>query len=190
MDNPSFFPGPSEFRQWLKKNHLNEKELLVGYYKTKSGKPSMTWPESVAEALCFGWIDGVRRSIDDESYSIRFSPRKPESIWSAINIKLAESLIRSGLMNPAGISAFKKRKEEKSKIYGYEKGYLPLSGVFLKKLKADKKAWVNFQSMDRTYRKLAMHWVMNAKLEATQKKRLEILMADCRAGKKIKPFNY
>ena len=190
MADPTFFSEPSQFRQWLKKNHLKQKELLVGFYKTGSGKKSMTWPGSVAEALCFGWIDGIRKSIDHESYSIRFSPRKPESIWSAINIKLAESLISSGLMYPAGISAFEKRKGKKSKIYAYEKGYLSLSGAFLKKLKSDKLAWKYFQSLDGTYRKHAMNWVMNAKQEETQKRRLQILIADSRAMKKIRPFSY
>src|SRR5476649_488337 len=116
----TFFPKPSDFRKWLLKNHKKETELLVGFYKVGSGKPSITWPQSVDEALCFGWIDGVRKSIDAESYSIRFTPRKHTSIWSAVNIKKMEELIEKELMQPAGLAIFQKRTENKSMIYAYE----------------------------------------------------------------------
>src|ERR1700749_1534550 len=118
---PTFFAKQADFRKWLTKNHEKQKELYVGFYKVGSGKPSITWPQSVDEALCFGWIDGVRKSIDEHSYYIRFTPRKPGSIWSAINIKKIEELTQKGLMYPMGIEAFGKRKENKSKVYAYEK---------------------------------------------------------------------
>src|SRR6188768_1423197 len=117
---PTFFAKQSDFRKWLQKNHKKETELLVGYYKVGSGKPSMTWSESVDEALCFGWIDGVRKSIDNESYQIRFTQRKPTSIWSAVNIQKIETLTKQGLIQSAGLASFENRKENRSKIYSYE----------------------------------------------------------------------
>jgi len=187
---PLFFSTAIMFREWLEKNHHIKQELLVGFHKRGSGIPCMTWQESVIEAITYGWIDGVRRSIDEKAYSIRFSPRKASSIWSRINIKIAEELIRSGHMKPAGKTAFEKRKESRSKIYAYEKGYLPLSPDYLKKLKASAKAWSNFEKMPLDYRKHAMNWVMTAKQESTREKRLAILIADSEAGCKIKPFSY
>jgi len=190
MKDPVFFEHAISFRNWLRKNHRKESELFVGFYKTSSGEKSMTWPESVVEAIAHGWIDGVRKSIDDSAYAIRFSPRKPSSTWSAINIKLAEELIRTGRMMAAGKAAFEKRKESNSKIYAYEKGYLSLSPAYLKRLKASKKAWAYFEKMPMDYRKHAMNWVMNAKLESTREKRLITLIADSEAGRKVKPFSY
>src|SRR6476619_7391019 len=118
---PTFFSTQDEFRKWLEENHKKETELLVGFYKVNSGKPSMTWPESVDQALCFGWIDGVRKRIDDASYTIRFTPRKPRSIWSAVNIRRANELKEQGLMQPGGLRAFEQRSPERSAIYSYEK---------------------------------------------------------------------
>ena len=137
---PTFFSNSKNFRKWFEKNHNKAKELLVGFYKVTSGKKSITWSESVDEAICFGWIDGVRKSINVESYSIRFTPRKPTSIWSAINIKKVEELTKKGLMHPPGLDAFSKRHEKKSAIYSYEKKPETLSPGFLKKLKDNKKA--------------------------------------------------
>src|SRR5258708_34910449 len=117
---PKFFPTPAAWRDWLEKHHQDHKELLVGFYKKDSGKPSITWPESVDGALCFGWIDGVRRRIDEVSYSIRFTPRRPRSIWSAVNIKRVEELAQQGLMSAAGIQAFEARQEDPSRIYSFE----------------------------------------------------------------------
>ena len=190
VNPPLFFPTPSSFRKWLEKNHDKAKELLVGFYKVNSGKPSMTWSESVDEAICFGWIDGVRKSIDAESYSIRFTPRKPGSIWSAINIQKVEHLSKKGLMHPSGIAAFEKRKDSKSRIYSYEKPPEVLSDDFLKKFKSNEKAWQFFQSMPPSYRRTAVHWVMNAKQENTRLKRLNELINDSEAGRKIKRLNY
>src|SRR5947199_8664703 len=117
---PIFFGTPAVFGAWLGENHADESELLVGFHKTSSGRPSMTWPESVDQALCFGWIDGVRRSLGEDSYTIRFTPRKPRSTWSAINVKRAQELIEAGLMRPAGLAAFERRSEDRSAIYAYE----------------------------------------------------------------------
>ncbi len=170
---PVFFAKQSDFRKWLAINHMKESELLVGFYKVGSGKASMTWPQSVDEALCFGWIDGVRKNIDEESYSIRFTPRKPTSIWSSINIKKVAELTEKGLMKPAGIAAFEKRSENKSCIYAYENEPVKLSPELEKKFKSEKSAWKFFSSQAPSYQKTVVHWIMKAKQEATQIKRLE-----------------
>ena len=188
--DPVFFPDSSAFRAWLEANHEKEKELLVGFYKVGSGKPSITWPQSVDEALCFGWIDGVRRSINGESYSIRFTPRKTGSIWSAVNIKKVELLTKAGLMRPAGLAAFAKRSEEKSAIYAYEKEPVKLDKDFEKQFKANKKAWKFFHSLPPSYQRTAIHWVMSAKQEATRLKRMQMLIEDSAQQQKIKPLRY
>jgi uncharacterized protein YdeI (YjbR/CyaY-like superfamily) len=187
---PIFFPTKADFRKWLEENHDKEKELLVGFYKVGSGKPSMNWSDSVDEALCFGWIDAVRRSIDDESYTIRFTHRKPGSIWSAVNIKKIETLTEMGLMKPAGIEAFNKRNAEKSGIYSYEKEPVTLSKDFEKKFKGNKTAWKYFNTLPPSYRKTAIHWVMSAKQEVTRIRRMETLISDSEKGLKIKPLRY
>jgi uncharacterized protein YdeI (YjbR/CyaY-like superfamily) len=179
---PTFFANQSDFRKWLEKNHHRKTELLVGFYKVGSGKPSLTWSQSVDEALCFGWIDGVRKSIDKDSYQIRFTQRKPTSIWSAINIKKIEALTKQGLMQPAGLASFEKRKDSKSQIYSYEKDEAELTPDFTKQFKANKKAWEYFQSLAPSYRKVSVHWVMSAKQESTQIKRLKQLISDSAAG--------
>jgi uncharacterized protein YdeI (YjbR/CyaY-like superfamily) len=179
---PTFFQKQADFRKWLQKNHKKETELLVGFYKVGSGKPSMSWSQSVDEALCFGWIDGVRTSIDNESYQIRFTQRRANSIWSAVNIKKAEILIRSGLMQPAGLAGFNKRTEARSKLYSHEKEEVALSPQLEKQFKLHKKAWQYFQSLAPSYRKVSVHWVMSAKLDATRLKRLNQLITDSEAG--------
>ena len=170
---PIFFSKSAEFRKWLEKNHKTKTELIVGYYKVDSGLPSMTWSESVDQALCFGWIDGVRRSIDDKSYCIRFTPRKPTSIWSAINIKKIEELTNKGLMKPEGLEIFQKRKEHKSRIYSHENETPILSPAFEKKFKTNKKAWKFFKSQAPSYQKVLVHWIMSAKQEPTRLTRLD-----------------
>ena len=180
--NPKFFAKQSDFRKWLEKNHEKESELIVGYYKVASGKPSMSWSQSVDEALCFGWIDGVRNSIDMDSYQIRFTKRKPSSIWSSVNIQKIEALTKKGLMYPAGLVCFEKRKENSSGIYSYEIGEVKFSPVFEKQFKANKKAWTYFQGLAPSYRKPSTNWVMSAKQEATQLKRLNELIEDSSAG--------
>ena len=179
--NPLFFAKSSEFRKWLDKNHNKETELVVGFYKVNSGKPSITWSQSVDEALCYGWIDGIRKSIDKDSYQIRFTPRKSTSIWSSVNIKKVETLTKAGLMQPAGMAIFKKRKDDKSSVYSYENVEKVFSHELEKQIKADKKAWEYFQSLAPSYKKLSIHWVMSAKQLATQQKRLTELIADCKA---------
>jgi uncharacterized protein YdeI (YjbR/CyaY-like superfamily) len=169
---PIFFSKQSEFRKWLEKSHKKETELLVGYYKVGSGKPSMTWSQSVDEALCFGWIDGIRRSIDKESYCIRFTPRKFSSTWSAINIQKVKTLIKQRLMRQAGLEVFSKRKK-KSKIYSFESGAKIFTENFESKFKSNKKAWNFFKSQAPSYQKMVIHWIMSAKQESTQLSRLE-----------------
>jgi uncharacterized protein YdeI (YjbR/CyaY-like superfamily) len=173
----TFFASPAEFRAWLKKHHKKETELLVGFYKVGSGKPSMTWSQSVDQALCFGWIDGVRRSIDKESYCIRFTPRRSTSIWSAINIRKVEELTTSGLMMPAGQKAFDLRKENKSGIYSHEKEPAHLDSDYERQFKKNKLAWSFFKSQAPSYRKVMVHWIMSAKQEKTQLSRLEKTIA-------------
>lgn len=178
---PIFFSKQSDFRKWLEKNHKTETELIVGFHKVNSGMPSMTWSQSVDEALCFGWIDGVRKSIDKDNYQIRFTPRKSNSIWSAINIKKVKELTQQGRMHPEGIKIFKKRTDKNSK--GYTHGEeIKLSADFEKQFKANKIAWNYFQSLTQSYKKLSTNWVMNAKQEATRLKRLNQLIADSEVG--------
>ena len=181
-----FFPTQKDMWKWFEKNHKKEKELFVGFYKVSTGKPTVTWSQAVDEALCFGWIDGIRRSVDEESYCIRFTPRKPKSNWSAINIKKVEELTRLGLMRPEGLKAFSFRKEEKSKIYTYENPKVEFDKTFEKSFKANKKAWAFYQTTTPTYRKVTTRWVMSAKQESTRLKRLNELINDCAAGKKYK----
>lgn len=180
-----FFPTQTNFRRWLEENHERETELLVGFYKVGSGKPSMTWSQSVDEALCFGWIDGVRRSIDAESYSIRFTPRKSKSVWSAVNIKKVEELTEKGLMKTAGLAAFAKREESKSRIYAYENELKNFSADFEKQFKANKKAWNFFEKQANWYKKKATGWVMTAKQDATRKSRLEKLITESENERKV-----
>ena len=142
----------------------------------------MTWPQSVDEALCFGWIDGIRTSIDKDSYQIRFTTRKPTSIWSAINIKKVEALTKQGLMQPAGLASFKKRKEERSKVYAFENEEMNFTAEFEKKIKANKKAWMYFESLAASYKKVSKHWVMSAKQEITRLKRLNQLIEESEQG--------
>lgn len=179
---PTFFATQAHFRKWLQKNHKKERELLVGFYKVGSGKQSITWPQSVDEALCFGWIDGVTKSIDKDSYQIRFTQRRPDSIWSAVNIKKVEVLTKLGLMQPAGIAAFEKRKASKSAIYTHENEAAELSKPFEKQFRANKKAWAYFNMLAPSYKKLSVNWVMGAKQEGTQLKRLQQLIAESEQG--------
>lgn len=181
----TFFPTPEDFRKWLEKNHTTEKELLVGFWKVGTKKPSMTWSESVDQALCFGWIDGVRKSIDVESYSIRFTPRKPTSIWSAVNIRKVEELTKTGLMTEAGRKAFELRKEEKSAIYSHEKEPATLDPEFKKQFKANKKAWEFFSNQAPSYKKVMLHWIMSAKQEKTRLSRLEKTIRESELEKRI-----
>jgi uncharacterized protein YdeI (YjbR/CyaY-like superfamily) len=185
-----FFPAQKDLRKWFEKNHKKEKELFIGYYKVSSGKPSVSWSQTVDEAICFGWIDGVRRSIDNESYCIRFTPRNPQSNWSAININKVKELTNLGLMKSEGLTAFSFRKEEKSKTYSYENPAESFDKSFEKKFKANKQAWKYFESTALSYQKTTTRWVMSAKQEETRLKRLNELISDCELGKKIKAMDY
>lgn len=176
--NPFFFKTQKDFRKWLEKNHDIQTELWVGFYKKSSEKPSIDWPQSVDEALCFGWIDGIRKSIDEESYKIRFTPRKPRSTWSVVNIKRVGELTKLGLMHSAGIKAFNLRKDDKSVLYSYENRHKGLESVYEKKIKANKKAWEFYQSQPPWYRHTSGWWVMSAKKEETRQKRLAKLIED------------
>ncbi|MCI0413685.1 YdeI/OmpD-associated family protein [bacterium] len=188
MQSAIFFATPADFRNWLEKNHDKTSEQWVGFYKKDYRKPSITWPESVDAALSYGWIDGLRKSIDDISYKIRFTPRKSTSNWSAINIKRVEELTKLGLMRPAGLKAFQKRKEEKSAIYSYEqKKSIQLSAEYEKRFRADKKAWEFFQKQAPWYRRTCVYWIMTAKQEETRARRLATLMEDSRKGQIIGP---
>ena len=189
-NKPIFFKSQSDFRKWLEKNHDKEKELLLGYYKISSGKPSLTWSQSVDEAICFGWIDGIRRSIDSESYMIRFTPRKTTGNWSAVNLKKVEELTKLGLMTPSGIQIFKKRKLANTKQYSYENSGYSLNEKFLRRLKANKKAWAFFSTQAPSYQKVTTKWILTAKREETQLSRLQTLITDSEAGRRIKSMNY
>ena len=184
---PTFFPTPAAFRAWLRKNHKTANELIVGYYRKDSGKPSITWQESVDEALCFGWIDGIRRSLPPDAYSNRFTPRRPGSNWSAINIKRVEELKKLKRMTPAGLAAFAKRTEAKSRVYTYEKDLTNLDKAVEKTFKANKKAWEFFQSQAPYYRKLMIGWLNMAKAEETRLRRLDKLMVACESGRRMMP---
>jgi len=174
---PTFFATLADFRAWLEAHHDKLREQLVGFHKKSSGKPSITWPESVEVALCFGWIDGVRKSIDETSYTIRFTPRKPTSNWSSININLARKLTKQGLMHPAGLQAFAARSEKKSGIYSYEQRR---SARFTrdqeKQFRASQLAWEFFRSQAPWYQRVCTWWIINAKKEETKLKRLSVLI--------------
>ena len=185
-----FFESPAAFRAWFEENHERARELWVGFYKTNSGKPSITWPEAVDQALCFGWIDGVRKSIDESSYKIRFTPRKPRSIWSSVNVKRVGQLMEMGLMQPAGLKAFQERDEEKSRLYSYERQDPRLDDAYEVKFRANTKAWDYFQSQALSYQKAATWWVMSAKSEDTRLKRLATLIEDSEQGKRLANLTY
>jgi uncharacterized protein YdeI (YjbR/CyaY-like superfamily) len=182
---PEFFKSQSDFRRWFEKHHITSKELLVGFYKKSSGHPSITWPESVDEALCFGWIDGIRKSIDDISYTIRFTPRKPTSTWSVVNIKRAQELIDQGLVRPAGQKAFQARKENRSGIYSYEQRSEKLPDPYERELKQNTAAWAFFQAQPPSYRRAVGWWVVSAKKEETRLKRLEKLIEDSALERRV-----
>lgn len=185
---PKFFKNSLAFREWLEQNHDKKDELLVGFYKKGTHKPSITWPESVDQALCFGWIDGIRRKLNEESYSIRFTPRRPKSIWSAVNVRKVNELREKGLMKPEGLAAFAKLKENNSEVYSFEqkKDGLKLPPEYLNELKKNKKAWTFYNNSAPSYQRMAAWWVISAKREMTRQKRLATLIEDAANGLKIK----
>jgi len=184
--SPRFFKTPSDFRKWLSANHAKSKELWVGFYKKGSGRPSITWPESVDEALSFGWIDGIRKAFDDESYVIRFTPRKPDSIWSSVNIRNVERLIKEKRMRPAGLKAYASRKEYRSGIYSYEQRPAELVEPYASKFKQNKAAWKFFQAQPPYYRKMMTWFILSAKLEETRQARLDKLIEASKKEKRLR----
>ncbi len=184
---PVFFANPADWRRWLQANHATSIELVVGFHKKETGRPSLTWPESVAEALCYGWIDGIRRSLGAEAYTIRFTPRKPTSIWSDVNTRMAKRLIADGRMEAAGLAAFKRRDAKRSGVYSFErKQAAELIPAERKGLKAEKAAWKFWEAQPPGYRNLVCHWLRAAKREETRAKRFARLLDDCRNGLRIK----
>lgn len=184
--NIVFFPSTEEFRQWLADNYLSEKEIIVGYYKVSTGKPSMTWSDSVDVALCYGWIDGVRRTVNDDSYCIRFTPRNPKSNWSKINVEKVERLISEGLMTDAGLTIYQQRQESKTGIYSFENEPLTLSREYELIFRQNESAWAFFNKTAPSLRKAYIHWIMTGKQEATRLNRLEKLISASEQNRK--PF--
>jgi uncharacterized protein YdeI (YjbR/CyaY-like superfamily) len=171
-----FFESAAGFGAWLDANHATAVELWVGFYKKGSGRLNLSWPESVDQALCVGWIDGVRKSLDEVSYTIRFSPRKQRSVWSSVNVRRVEELTKQGVMRPAGLKAFEARQENRSGIYSYEQRSAELPSQYAQVLKKNKAAWTFFQTQPPSYRKAVHWWVVSAKKEETRVKRLDALI--------------
>ena len=186
---PTFFATPAEFRAWLERHHADRRELLVGFYKKGSGRPSITWPQSVDEALCFGWIDGVRRSLGEEAYTIRFTPRQARSTWSAVNVRRAGELKADGRMTPAGLAAFEARSADRTAIYSHEQRRAAvLEPDQEARFRAAAEAWEWFQARPPWYRRAAIHWVTSAKRAETRERRLRALIEDSAAGRPIGPL--
>ena len=185
---PTYFATPTEFRRWLEQHHARARELVVGFHKKGSGRPSLTWPESVDTALCFGWIDGLRRRVDDDRYTIRFTPRRAGSIWSLVNIRRAQRLRRQGRMAARGLAAFAARKPNRSGVYSFEQRPRRLPPRYEKLLKASPKAWAFFHGRPPFYQRAAIWWVVSAKQEATRERRLATLVKDSEAGRTIPQF--
>ncbi|MBB2911206.1 uncharacterized protein YdeI (YjbR/CyaY-like superfamily) [Streptosporangium becharense] len=184
--DPTYFVTPEEFRTWLEEHHTIATELLVGFHKKGTGRPSITWSESVDQALCFGWIDGVRRSLGAESYCIRFTPRRPGSTWSAVNIAKVAELTDRGLMHPAGLRAFEKRTDANSAIYSHERRDDPvLDEEQRRRFQAEPDAWEWFQAQPPGYRKTVVHWVTSAKRPETREKRLAQLITESARGRRL-----
>jgi uncharacterized protein YdeI (YjbR/CyaY-like superfamily) len=186
---PTFFATPADFRAWLERHHEGHSELIVGFHKRGSGRPSITWPEAVDQALCFGWIDGVRRRIDDTSYSIRFTPRKARSTWSAVNIKRMNELVDEGRVAPAGLAAFERRTDDRSAIYSYEQRKAAKLDLDQERcLRADERARAYFEAQPPSYRRAAIHWVTSAKKPETRERRLAQLIECSAAGEPVPPL--
>jgi uncharacterized protein YdeI (YjbR/CyaY-like superfamily) len=183
--NATYFPSPGAFRDWLEANHATATELVVGFHKRQTGAPSLTWAQSVDQALCFGWIDGVRRRVDDDRYVIRFTPRRRGSRWSDVNTRRFEELAEAGLVHPAGRAAFDARDPARTAEYSYEARRRPLPPDYEERLRADAAAWAFWQAQPPGYRRTAAWWVVSAKREDTRARRLATLIEDSRAGRRI-----
>ena len=186
---PVFFADREAFRAWLDEHHATASELWMGLYKKGSGRTSITWPEAVDEALCFGWIDGVRQRIDDESYMNRFTPRKPNSNWSAVNVRRVEELTKQRRMRAAGLTAFRERREDKTATYAYEQRHqVRLDPTQDRRFRSNKRAWEWFQTQPKGYRTTAVYWVMSAKKPETRERRLDTLIEDSAKGRRVPPL--
>lgn len=182
---PKYFRSPAEWRAWLERHHDSATELWVGFHKVGSEKPTLTWPQSVDEALCFGWIDGIRKRVDDERYVIRFTPRKPTSTWSAVNIRRVAELEALGKLREAGRAAFAARRDERSEIYSYERRPSAFEEPYATTFKQHRNAWKFFETQPAGYRRTTIAWVMSAKREATRQRRLEQLIHDSAQGRRL-----
>ena len=186
---PKFFATARAFERWLAAHHTSQDGLLVGFYKVGSGKPSMTYAEALDAALVHGWIDGVRRRFDEHAYTIRFTPRRSRSYWSKVNTKRAKKLIKQGRMKPAGLAAFNKRDEERTRRLSYQRKNATLDPAALRTLRADKKAFAYFQTLPPGMKRLYAFWIASAKRDATRAKRMAIVLERCRSGRRIDPFH-
>jgi uncharacterized protein YdeI (YjbR/CyaY-like superfamily) len=187
--NPRFFASPRAFRTWLERHHASEPSLLVGFWKVGTGRPSLTWPEAVDEALCYGWIDGIRRSLGDEAYSIRFTPRKAGSRWSAVNRGKAKALIAAGRIAAAGLKAWEARPDGENAGASYEVcGGDRLPPFMEKRLRANAEAWTWFRARPSGERRTTVHWVTSARQEATRLRRLDLLIATAAKGVHVPPL--
>jgi uncharacterized protein YdeI (YjbR/CyaY-like superfamily) len=186
---PTFFRTARDFERWITANHRKATALLVGFYKVGSGEASITYREALDAALIHGWIDGVRRGVDANTYTIRFTPRKKGSYWSAVNTKRAKELIKSRRMKPAGLAAFKRRDEDKTRRYSYERANAALDAASLRALRADRKAFAFFQALPPGMKRLYAYWITSAKRDRTRAQRLAIVIGRCRVGKRIDPFH-
>ncbi len=190
MADATFFATQAEFHDWLQEHAASATELVLGFHKKASGNGGITYAQALDEALCFGWIDGLRKGRDDATFTIRFTPRKPRSIWSAVNIKRAEELTALGRMRPTGLAAFAARDETRSRIYSYEQPPADLDEAALQVFRADEQAWSYFQKQAPSYRRTAAHWVLSAKKAETRHSRLATLIADCAAGRRLAHLSY
>ena len=188
LDDIKIFSSAAEFRAWLEANHDSAGEQWIGYYKKGVPQTSMTYAESVDEALCFGWIDGLTRRIDDEVYATRFTPRRRTSNWSAVNIAKVAELTAAKRMHPAGVKAFEERDRRKDAVYSYERPEQELSPEFVARFNADAAAWAFWQSRSPSFKRQASHWVMSAKRPETRERRFTALVAESRAGRLPAPF--
>jgi len=184
-----YFKSAADFRAWLEANHASATELWLGFYKKDSGKVGITYAEALDEALCFGWIDGIKKRVDELSYTHRFTPRNPKSIWSLINIGHVGRLTKAGRMKPAGLKAFAARTASKSGVYSFENRPRELSPELARQFKSDKAAWEFFKQQPPGYRRVVSFWVMSAKQEVTREGRLLRLMSDSKQGRRLGMFN-
>ena len=189
VTKPTHFPTEADFRRWLKSNHETAPELLVGFWKKGTGKPSIDWPQARDQALCFGWIDGVRKSLGDDAYTIRFTPRRKGSIWSKVNVDRFKALTADGQMTPAGEQAYEENKH-KSGLYSYEKPLAALEAVETRLFRKNKKAWNYWEAQPPGYRKLVLNWITTARKPDTRAKRLATLIEDSEAERRIAGYDW